>query len=46
MGYYPYTQRCENGHEWGAAFISVDMSDTGLKKCPECGADVIKSPTN
>lgn len=41
MGFYPYTQTCEKGHSWGAVFISVSpMSDTGLDKCPECGAPV------
>lgn len=42
MGYYPYIQRCVNGHEWGAAFCSVgQMSDTGKTECPDCGGEVV-----
>jgi len=44
MGLYPYIQRCENGHEWSAYFISIlPMRDSGLKKCPNpiCGSEKI-----
>ncbi len=45
MGFYPYTQKCENGHEWGAVFISVSpMSDSGRDTCPECGAATLPRP--
>lgn len=37
MGYYPYIAKCKNGHEWDAAFCSVEpMYDSGLGDCPEC----------
>ena len=47
MGYYPYVQKCVNGHEWGAVFISVSpMTDTGRTECPECGGAVVpREPT-
>ena len=42
MGYYPYLQKCVNGHVWSAAFCSVEpMSDTGRAECPECGGEVV-----
>ena len=42
MGFYPYVQKCPNGHEWGAVFISVSpMSDSGRDTCPECGAPTL-----
>ncbi len=46
MGFYPYTQRCTNGHEWGAVFISVGLtSDSGRATCPECGAPTVVPDT-
>ena len=44
MGYYPYEQECIHGHKWGAAFCSVEpMSDSGQKRCPECGCYKVRT---